>query len=1766
MKMDNSDFKRKAMETTGLFGKLQQALSKVPGVNNLNKVKDSLSGINSAAQRVDLSSIASNVDTISGRFSNLGVVATTALVNIANRAVNTGAQVLKSLTVAPVMDGFREYELKMGSIGTMLSNTEHAGSTLEDVKKTLGELNEYADQTIYNFGQMTQNIGRFTAAGVSLEDSTTAIKGLGNLAAVSGSDVNQLNTAMYQMSQALAAGKLNLMDWNSMVNAGMGGKKTQDALLATAKAMGKNVDMSDGFRNSIEQGWLTSEVLLETLKKFGSDESMTKAATRVKTFTGMMDALREGIGSGWATTWELIIGDFEEASKRWTALSEVLGGFFKLQSDARNKLVKKFADAGIFEGLFKVITNAGMGVLKIVTAIQKGIGKAFGGGNSGLLKAMGKGLNKFAEALIPGKKTLEVITVIFQALFTPIALVVKGLLLLGKVFIAILKVPLKLIGLVLEGIFKLVGFIADLGTSMFEAATDSKFLGKVMDGIGNIFKGLNNWIDDVVGGLSIFRSAIVEAFNILVRGDFTGKGPWAEDSKIVDKLFRIREAVQTFVSGVVEAWNILVKGDFTGKGPWEEDSKIVDKLFRIREAVQDVVGGIMQAWYILATGDYRNIGPWEEDSKIVDKLFDMREAVFDFANGVIEAWNILAYGDFTGVGPWEEDSKVVDALFDMREAVLDFANGVIEAWNILAKGNFTGVGPWEEDSKIVDALFRMREAVIKFADTVSETWTILTSGKASDNGPWSEDSPIVKGLVKMREGFQNLGDAILDLKFSALLTPIILGFGLLFDFMKTLDPSKILVPVANGFARITGAIADMNFTLQPVVDFFGMLFEDIGKGVKWVVDGFKKLGAAIKEHLPSGNDLMAGGFIAAIVTIVGFATKLAWDWHQIFKGWGEIGTGVSEVLEGTGNALNAFTWQVRANMLVAIAIGVGILAASFWVMSKLNSTQIANGLYAIIGSLTALIGAMMIMTKYDITGTGMKAVIQIIALATAFAILSVALRNISDLGWEEITKGIVGMVAVMGTFAGAVTLMSKYGGAKLAGTATQFLAIAGTVYLLVLVIEKIASVDTGKLIKGTTGLAVVIGILVGSLTLMGKYGGGKIAASALQFLALAGSILIIVEAIRQISDIDPGPLTVGLVTIGLILGAIAAFAVITSNKGLLTSGIGIALLAVALNLLLIPILALGSMSLETLAKGLGAMAIALIAIGAASMLMTGMVAAGAGLILLAVGMNMLMIPIAAFAAMPLKALAVGIGALAIGILAIGGAAALLGLAGPALLIGAAGIGLLGIALLAAGAGISLFSTALVTLAAMTGTAVITIVSFLGTLIVGLASLIPKAVEFVWMLIQHMATAFRDNAPTLATTMADALLGILDVIATYIPKFVDAGTKIITNFLDSMAENLPKIVMSATNLMVAFVEGLAAAVQTNGPKFKNAIMTLMAEVLVIVVETGVAVIQALFGWIPGVTEATNEIGSTAEKTIRDAFGAKEAGQDKGKDFASGLSGKSGDAKSAGTKVGDNAERGADSANLKTIGSGHGQDFASGISSKISAAKTSGQSIANGGKSGASGISLSTTGKNFGQGFASGISGAYNSVVTAAKSLARRAKNAIADWLGIASPSRVMRVDGGWFGQGFALGIADKAKTVGEKAKGLAMTAKDSLNRFLDGFQLPEEDSELRFKAVIDYDSFDARRFGRVAPIAVQPDVSTTRGLVGATKSNFRQNGYKVPEGNVDKSTTNNNKYDIHVNANGTMSKSAVRKLAEDIQTEIKNLNDRGRISRGEEVAF
>lgn len=403
MRFDNAQFERNVQTSMSTLDKLKQSLK----LSDASKGFDSLG---KAANNVRFDGMISGIDTVNTRFSYVQGMIMHQLNNIADACVRVGKNMVAALTINPVKDGFKEYETQMNAVQTILANTQKEGTNVKIVNAALDELNHYADKTIYNFTEMTRNIGTFTAAGVKLDTSVSAIKGIANLAAVSGSTSQQASTAMYQLSQAIASGTVKLMDWNSVVNAGMGGQVFQDALIRTSEHLQTGakaaISAEGSFRESLTTGWLTTEVLTETLDMFSTaadtqeeyeaavqkflskgytqeeakqmaDMAKTagEAATKVKTFTQLIDTLKEALGSGWTETWRLIIGDFEEARTLWTSVSDVLSNFINKMSDARNRLIESAMGKGFSElsekikGAIEPAKQAMETVQKVGTAI-----------------------------------------------------------------------------------------------------------------------------------------------------------------------------------------------------------------------------------------------------------------------------------------------------------------------------------------------------------------------------------------------------------------------------------------------------------------------------------------------------------------------------------------------------------------------------------------------------------------------------------------------------------------------------------------------------------------------------------------------------------------------------------------------------------------------------------------------------------------------------------------------------------------------------------------------------------------------------------------------------------------------------------------------------------------------------------------------------------------------------------------------------------------------------------------------------------------------------------------------------------------------------------------------------------------------------------------------------------------------------------------------------------------------------------------------------
>lgn len=645
MQFDNKQFESHAQTSIETLDTLKKSLD----------LKDSAKGfseLDKAAKSVNLDSLVGAAEAVSSKFSIMGTVADQVFRRITDAALNAAAKVkgfIEELTIKPVSTGFEEYETQINAIQTIMPNTRDkmtaAGYSeaerLEIVNDRLDQLNHYADKTIYNFTEMTRNIGTFTAAGVELDTAVNSIQGIANLAAVSGSTSEQASRAMYQLSQAISTGTVKLMDWNSVVNAGMGGELFQKALMRTAKAMGITGEEAQetfaqlqagqiSFRDSLSSGWLTSDILTATLEQFSWDfeqmakdmgytgadietgilqamemkkgellaqgytpeeadeilqlaKDATEAATKVKTFTQLFDTLKEAAQSGWTQTWEYIIGDFEEAKELLTSISDFFGRIIDASSEARNQVVSGWKDLGGRNELIASFWNIVYTIQNIVNVIRSEFQKFFPPKTSEQLYSMTQKFREFTEKLknfTENSETMEKFRRIVAGVAAAFDMVKKAVSWVWNGFKKLLGVSEP----AASGLLDIAAGIGDFFVNARSSIGESKILQSMLTSLGEAATAVKN----------LFSKAFIK-----ISGVFSSLWAKVKKSDIFTKIsVRMSEFVGKIPAFIqkIQAWGKAivdyVKNSETLKKAWSNVKGFFGSTF---EKISDFTGKIKGA-------------------------------------------------------------------------------------------------------------------------------------------------------------------------------------------------------------------------------------------------------------------------------------------------------------------------------------------------------------------------------------------------------------------------------------------------------------------------------------------------------------------------------------------------------------------------------------------------------------------------------------------------------------------------------------------------------------------------------------------------------------------------------------------------------------------------------------------------------------------------------------------------------------------------------------------------------------------------------------------------------------------------------------------------------------------------------------------------------------------------------------------------------------------------------------------------------------------
>ena len=1064
MRFDNKQFEQNIQTSLSSLDKLKKSL-------NLEGAAKGLETVNDAANKCsgNMSPLSNAVETVRVRFSALEVMAITALQNITNSALAAGKNLVSAFTIDPIKTGFEEYETQINAVQTILANTSSKGTTLDQVNNALDELNHYADMTIYNFTEMTRNIGTFTAAGVDLDTSVAAIKGIANLAAVSGSNSQQASTAMYQLSQALAAGTVKLQDWNSVVNAGMGGQVFQDALKETAKVHGIAIDEmikdEGSFRETLSKGWLTSDILTETLAKFTGDlnedqlrtmgytddqiksimemgKTANDAATKVKTFTQLFDTLKEAAQSGWTQSWEIIVGDFEEAKELLTEVSDTFSAVINASADARNKMLQDWKDLGGRTMMIEAVKNVFEGLVSVAKPVREAFNEIFPPMTGKQLAEITERIRDLTAKFKMGEESSKNLKNTFKGVFAVLDIV-------GQAFKAVAGGVGELIGLFLpagNGVLSLTGSFGEYLVKLDETVKKTDVFGKAVSTVVDIVKIAITFVKTAGEKVKEFGKTAGEKF------DFPGFELFHSFlERVHDRMAQIGDGAGKMKSGVIVAFEMM--------GEALEKCKFLKVMEALWTAVKVIAGGIADA-----------VGTMM--GTLAEKLGNA-----DFS-GVLDVLNSIAVGGIAlSISKFLKSvTEPLEGLSDILEGVtgiLDGVRGCFEAYQTnLKAGTLLKIGA-------AIALLAGSIVAISLIDSdklsvslgaITVLFANLLGAMAIFNKISSDTGKVSKActaMIAMSVAVSILAGAlkkVSDLDWGELARGLVGIAGLTTIIVAS---SKAMASgqkqVMKGATSLIIFGAAIKILASACRDLSKLQWDELGRGLTGVGVLFAEIAVFLRVAKFNGKMLStATGIVilAAAMKVLASACKDfgQMEWSEIGKGLAGIGGLLAELAVFTNLAGNAKHVMSTGVALIAIGAAMKIFASAVKDFGQLQWDEIGRGLTAMGGALAELAISLNFM-KGTLGGSA-----ALLVASGALAVLAPVLSILGALSWEAIAKGLI-------SIAGAFTIIGV-AGVVLTPLVPTILALSGAFALIGV---GVLTIGAGLLAAGTGLSALAIG-------------------------------------------------------------------------------------------------------------------------------------------------------------------------------------------------------------------------------------------------------------------------------------------------------------------------------------------------------------------------------------------------------------------------------------------------------------------------------------------------------------------------------------------------------------------------------------------------------------------------------------------------------------------------------------------------------------------
>lgn len=1235
----NVDTQKPTTAIGAIKAKISELGAHISSIMANSKIKIPTSGVSQsvAAMQKSVDSFTtehmnSSINSLAGRFEQFGIVAVAAIATLTSKAIDYGGKFVSGY-VQPMKDGLSEYELQLNSVQTIMANTEQMAEwkgksseeRLKAVNSTLDDLNKYADETIYNFSQMTHNIGTFTSAGVGLKDSASAIKGISNLAAVSGSNAQQAATAMYQLSQALATGTVKLQDWNSVNNAGMGGQGFQNQLIQTARVLGENVDEAiakeGSFRESLSDGWLTDKVLIETLKQYAGElseadlrtagynedqikqitqlgKTATDAATEVKTLTQLMGTYKEEVGSGWTDFWEYIFGDFDQARKGWTSVHKRLTSIVNDSSNARNAIAESWSKHGGTEDLYKTINNVLDAFIKLKSVVTNAWRKVFPPKDlGGTIYKVTHFIEQLTGKFILSDKAVQILS--------------SGLEFIFKIFRGILEI--------IKNVITAIGNFASYIKKVVKT-----FAAWVL-GLKSVREAIK-WVQDEFNKAKTIIDKFNESFKNFIESFKKSKSDVGNSSASDNPVSKFVQQFQSAYDGIKSAFapvGKLIKtfGSQTLDGLYKNSLKTKDALHAIAESFTNLGDKIKEGGEQVGQTLKERLKPVQEFaeniSSYIQKLGDVITKVTSWIKAklkILAHYIVMFFSDLNGHITADEILSLINSGFIL--SLIKNLNKLVQFW-LKSSKDLKSENPVETVTKSIDKLFKklgdtfdhlsdtidfskiviFAASMKVLADALMELSNIPADSIATSLGALSVVISELIGALLILANFgakkqtkkhaMNAGENLFD--FSAINDQLAIGMfalsGSVLLLAKAASYFKGMKPEEVGLA--VGAITSLMTVITAALLTLGRFTKDS--------KAFVNIGSALPKFAPviiavsisllaiagamkimDGLDAEGmGRSVAAMVVALGAIGGLIFAMSKttdMFTFMSQTETLRGNVVDKTVTTIKGFGFAV-----MEIAAAIGILAVAMRIIGSMDWESWGRamiGMSAGFGLMIGAFAAISIISQKNMMGAKQftSAVRDMIVMASAMMLLAVSMRIIGSMKWESWSKGLMGIVSCMIILTTVTTILSRMDSSKSIGT---IMAFAGAITLLAIPLMLLASLPTDRLV--TSVMAVAASMMMMAITI--KHLNGVDATKAgLGIMAMAAGIAIMVPPLLLLAAVPFDALMKALGAMGTVLIAFIATVMLLgpSQAVLREVSIGLLLFGASLNVIGLGLIAISA--------------------------------------------------------------------------------------------------------------------------------------------------------------------------------------------------------------------------------------------------------------------------------------------------------------------------------------------------------------------------------------------------------------------------------------------------------------------------------------------------------------------------------------------------------------------------------------------------------------